>query len=51
MENWEWSQKKSADELTAYQIYALKILKEAGLPCEGLQHQGDTGAVTRIILR
>ena len=36
MENWEWSQKKSADELAAYQAFALKILKEAGLPCEGI---------------
>ena len=43
MENWEWSQKKSADELTAYQVYALKILKEAGLPCEGLTTPGGYG--------
>ncbi len=43
MENWEWSQTKSADELTAYQIYALNILKEAGLPCEGLTTPGGYG--------
>ena len=43
MENWEWSQKKSADELAAYQAYALKILKEAGLPCEGLTTPGGYG--------
>ncbi|HBE41875.1 MAG TPA: hypothetical protein DDW27_11850 [Bacteroidales bacterium] len=43
MENWEWSQKKSADELAAYQVYALKILKEAGLPCEGLTTPGGYG--------
>jgi hypothetical protein len=43
MENWEWSQKKSADELAAYQVYALNILKEAGLPCEGLTTPGGYG--------
>ena len=43
MENWEWSQKKSADELAAYQAYALTILKEAGLPCEGLTTPGGYG--------
>ncbi|MBG0859290.1 MAG: hypothetical protein IQL11_07265 [Bacteroidales bacterium] len=43
MENWEWSQKKSADELAAYQAYALRILKEAGLPCEGLTTPGGYG--------
>lgn len=40
MENWEWSQAKSADELAAYQVYALNILKEAGLSCEGLTTPG-----------
>jgi hypothetical protein len=43
MENWEWSQTKSADELAAYQSYALKILKEAGLTCEGLTSPGGYG--------
>ncbi|MDX9947072.1 MAG: twin-arginine translocation signal domain-containing protein [Bacteroidales bacterium] len=43
MENWEWSQRKSADELAAYQAFALKILKEAGLPCEGLTTPGGYG--------
>jgi hypothetical protein len=43
MENWERSQKKSADELAAYQVYALNILKEAGLPCEGLTTPGGYG--------
>ncbi len=43
MENWEWSQNKSADELAAYQAYALTILKEAGLPCEGLTTPGGYG--------
>lgn len=44
MENWEWSQTKSADELTDYQVYALKILKEAGLVCEGLTTPGGYGS-------
>jgi hypothetical protein len=43
MENWEWSQTKSADELAAYQVYALTILKEAGLSCEGLTTPGGYG--------
>jgi hypothetical protein len=44
MENWEWSQTKSVDELTAYQSYALSILKEAGLQCEGLTTPGGYGS-------
>ena len=43
MENWEWSQNKNADELAAYQAYALKILKEAGLYCDGLTTPGGYG--------
>jgi hypothetical protein len=43
MENWEWSQTKSADELGAYQAYALSILKDAGLTCEGLTTPGGYG--------
>jgi hypothetical protein len=43
MENWEWSQTKSVDELAAYQAYALAILKEADLPCEGLTTPGGYG--------
>lgn len=43
MENWDWSQTKSADELAAYQSYALNILKEAGLSCEGLTTPGGYG--------
>jgi hypothetical protein len=44
MENWEWSQNKSADELAAYQAYALAILKEAGLNCEGITTPGGYGS-------
>lgn len=44
MENWEWSQTKSADELAVYQAYALAILKDAGLSCEGLTTPGSYGS-------
>jgi hypothetical protein len=44
MENWEWSQTKSSDELAAYQAYALTILKEAGLNCEGITTPGSYGS-------
>ncbi len=44
MENWEWSQNKSADELGTYMAYALNILKEAGLPCEGITTPGGFGS-------
>lgn len=43
MENWEWSQTKSADELASYQAYALNILKEAGLACQGMTTPGGYG--------
>jgi hypothetical protein len=44
MENWEWSQTKSADELATYQAFALNILKEAGLHCEGMTTPGGYGS-------
>jgi hypothetical protein len=44
MENWEWSQDKSADELGSYMAYALNVLKEAGLPCEGITTPGGFGS-------
>ena len=44
MENWEWSQDKSADELAAYMAYALRILKNADLPCEGHTTPGGFGS-------
>lgn len=40
MENWEWSQTRSADELGEYIAYALNVLKEAGLYCEGVTTPG-----------
>ncbi|MBN1789124.1 MAG: twin-arginine translocation signal domain-containing protein [Bacteroidales bacterium] len=44
MENWEWSQDKSSDELGSYMAYALNILKEAGLNCEGITTPGGFGS-------
>ena len=43
MENWEWTTGRSADELGAYLAYALRILKEVGLPCEGVTTPGGFG--------
>ncbi|NND32766.1 MAG: hypothetical protein HKN76_09260 [Saprospiraceae bacterium] len=43
MENWEWSQTKSADELGEYIAYSLKILKDAGLHCDGVTTPGGFG--------
>ena len=44
MENWEWSQDKSADELGSYMAFALRVLKEAGLSCEGITTPGGFGS-------
>ncbi len=43
MENWEWSQTKSADELGEYVGYALNVLKEAGFYCDGVTTPGGFG--------
>jgi hypothetical protein len=43
MEIADWSVGKSADELTNYLAYALQILKNAGLPCEGITTPGGFG--------
>lgn len=43
MENWDWTTGRSADELAAYQAYALQILKNVGLPCEGVTTPGGYG--------
>jgi hypothetical protein len=47
MENWDWSVDRSAEELTEYLAYALRILKNAGLPCEGLTTPGGFGSQAR----
>lgn len=43
MENWDWTTGKSVDELAAYHSYGLQILKNIGLPCEGLTTPGGYG--------
>ena len=47
MENWGFSQNKSADELAEYIAYALKPLKNVGLPCEGVTTPGGFGSRNR----
>ena len=43
MENWRWTDGKSVDQLADYMSYALKILKNVGLPCEGITTPGGFG--------
>ncbi len=43
MENWGWSAGKSVDELADYMSYALRILKNIGLECEGITTPGGFG--------
>ena len=43
MENWRWAEGKSVDELANYLSYALRILKNVGLPCEGVTTPGGFG--------
>ncbi len=50
MENWGFSVGKSADFLTDYLGYALSILKNAGLPCEGVTTPGGFGSRVRPAL-
>lgn len=47
MENWRWTDGKSVDELANYMAYALRILKNAGLPCEGITTPG--GFASRVL--
>src|SRR5262245_46719664 len=44
MENWNWCAGRSVDEIAAYIAYALQILKNVGLPCEGFMTPGGFGA-------
>ncbi|HAM73334.1 MAG TPA: hypothetical protein DCM86_17005 [Verrucomicrobiales bacterium] len=43
MENWDWTTGRSADEIGEYMAYALQILKNVGLPCEGVTTPGGFG--------
>ncbi|MHC4742383.1 MAG: twin-arginine translocation signal domain-containing protein, partial [Planctomycetota bacterium] len=46
-ENAGWSQDKSADVLADYMAYALRILKNVGLDCEGITTPGGFGSRNR----
>jgi hypothetical protein len=50
LENWGWSQNKSADELATYMAFALKVQKNAGLTCEGITTPGGFGNKNRDAL-
>jgi hypothetical protein len=43
MENWGWTDGKSADEIADYMSFALRILKNIGIPCEGITTPGGFG--------
>ncbi len=43
MENWDWTTGRSVDEMASYLAYALQILKNVGLPCEGITTPGGFG--------
>ena len=43
MENFRWADGRSVDEIAEYMSYALRILKNVGLPCEGLTTPGGFG--------
>ena len=44
MENWDWTTGRSADEIGEYLAYALRILRDVGLPCEGVTTPGGFGS-------
>lgn len=43
MENWDWTTGRSSDELADYMAYGLRILRDVGLPCEGVTTPGGFG--------
>jgi len=43
MENWEWCTGRSVDEIAAYIAYALQILHNIDLPCDGFTTPGGFG--------
>jgi hypothetical protein len=44
MENWRWTDDKSAEQIAEYMAYALRILKNVDLPCEGITTPGGFGS-------
>ncbi len=47
MENWDWATGRSTDEIGGYMAYALEILKNVGLPCEGVTTPGGFASHAR----
>jgi hypothetical protein len=47
MENWDWTTGRSADEIAEYMVYALRILRDVGLPCDGITTPGGFGTQAR----
>jgi hypothetical protein len=47
MENWDWTTGRSAEEIGDYMVYALSILKNAGLYCDGITTPGGFGNQAR----
>ena len=43
MENWKWTGGKTVDEIASYMAYALRILHNIDLPCEGITTPGAFG--------
>jgi hypothetical protein len=43
MENWDWTTGRSADEIANYMTYALRILSNVGLHCDGITTPGGFG--------
>ncbi len=43
MENWRWTDGKSVDQLADYLAFALRILKNVDLPCQGITTPGGFG--------
>jgi hypothetical protein len=50
MENWGFSVGRSADFMADYLSFALRLLKNAGLPCEGITTPGGFGGRSRPAL-
>lgn len=50
MENWDWTKGRSVDEMADYLSYALRLLQNVGLPCEGVTTPGGFGDQARPAL-
>ena len=50
MENWYPGEERSVDELASYIAYALRILRNCDLPCEGITTPGGFGSGSEVSL-